>query len=289
MMGCRSTDLPMPPDAMRWFTPIPQSLARDWKASLKAAKRQQQDRQSGDFELFAAPEKGPHSADWIAQIRISQELKPNAYADNKWHNLAIAMRSIEPVIIQPGQILSFSHLVGNPSEMRGYRVGRTLINGQLQAVAGGGLCQLSGLIYLLALHTDFDIIERHPHSQDIYTDETRFTPLGSDAAVVYGYKDLRIKNQTTTPVRFQFDLYRNQITGTIVAMNNIPKYDIEFLIEESNEANIVRTMQYKIDRASPECVETSVYGHHSARPDRPTKAAATIVSGSSPDNPSPTY
>jgi vancomycin resistance protein VanW len=245
---------------MSWFTDTARSIAPDWKASLQATKRQQQDRRSGDFALFANPVTPLHPPDWIAQIRISQALKPSAYADNKWQNLALAIQCIEPVVIQPGQIFSFWHLVGNPIAVRGYQVGRALVNGKLQAVVGGGLCQLSGLIYLLALHTDCEIIERHSHSQDIYTDETRFTPLGSDATVVFGYKDLRIKNQTPTPIRFQFDLYHDQITGTIMAMNDIPKYDIEFSIEETEEANMVRTMRHKSDSASPECIETSVYG-----------------------------
>jgi vancomycin resistance protein VanW len=241
---------------MSWFKDITPNL----KASLKATERQQQDRRSGDFDLFANP-AAIDPAEWTAQVQISQELKPTDYAANKWHNLSIAIGCIEPVVIQPGQIFSFSHLIGNPLEVRGYQVGRTLINGELQPVAGGGLCQLAGLIYLLALHTDCAILERHPHSQDIYTDDTRFTPLGADAAVVFGYKDLRIKNQTISPIRFQFDLYKTQITGRIMAMQPIAIHDIEFAIEETDTANIVRAMRYKSDSASPECIETSVYEH----------------------------
>jgi vancomycin resistance protein VanW len=245
---------------MSWFTDTARSLPHDLKASLQATKRQQQDRRSGDFDLFANPAPGAiDPSDWMAQVKISQELKPTAYSENKWHNLAIAIRCIEPVIIPPGQIFSFSHLVGNPSETRGYQVGRTLVNGQLQAVAGGGLCQLSGLIYLLALHTDCAILERYPHSQDIYTDETRFTPLGSDATVVYGYKDLRIKNQTTTPIRFQFDLYKTQITGVIMAMQPIPIYDIEFSIDEQADQKVVQTLRYHPDSPTPTLLTTSHY------------------------------
>jgi vancomycin resistance protein VanW len=244
---------------MSWLTPIARSITPTLKASLQATKRQQQDRRSGDFGLFAAPVKSLHAADWIAQIRISQALKPSAYAENKWQNLALAIQCIEPVVIQPGQIFSFWHLVGNPIAVRGYQVGRALVNGELQAVVGGGLCQLSGLIYLLALHTDCEIVERYPHSQDIYTDADRFTPLGADATVVFGYKDLRIKNQTLTPIRFQFDLYSNQITGTIMAMNEIPKYDIEFSIEAGDDRKVVQTMRYKTALQPSECVETSVY------------------------------
>jgi vancomycin resistance protein VanW len=240
---------------MSWFNDLTPNL----KASLQATKRQQADRRSGDFDLFANPSEAIDPAKWIAQVQISQELKPTAYAENKWHNLSIAIRCIEPVVIQPGEIFSFSHLVGNPMEVRGYQVGRTLINGELRPVAGGGLCQLSGLIYLLALHTDCKILERHPHSQDIYTDATRFTPLGADAAVVFGYKDLRIKNYTETPIRFQFDLYKTQITGMIMAMQPISIYDIEFTIDEQPHQTSVQTLRYNPGSEHPTVLTTSNY------------------------------
>ncbi len=257
---------------MSWFNDI----TPNFKASLQATKRQQHDRRSGDFDLFANRAEAIDPADWIAQVKISQALKPTAYAGNKWHNLSIAIQCIEPVVIPPGGIFSFSHLVGNPLEVRGYQVGRTLINGKLQAVAGGGLCQLAGLIYLLALHTDCAILERHPHSQDIYTDATRFTPLGSDAAVVFGYKDLRIKNHTTTPIRFQFDLYKTQITGTIMAMNPISIYDIEFAIGQQADQKVVQTLRYKPGSENPTMLTTSHYPINV--PVAVPEAAETIVS-----------
>jgi hypothetical protein len=51
-------------------------------------------------------------------------------------------------------------------------------------------------VYHIGIIAGLDIIERYNHSVDIYTDDTRFAPLGTDATVVYGYKDLRIRNNT---------------------------------------------------------------------------------------------
>lgn len=169
------------------------------------------------------------------------------------------MQQIEPVVIAPGQTFSFWHSLGNPTQKRGYQEGRALMNGQLKATIGGGLCQLSGLIYLLALHTDFAMCERHAHSKDIYTDETRFAPLGSDATVVYGYKDLRIKNQTQTPMRFQFELYKTHITATIMSIDVIPKYTIEFVIDLSGGQKDVRTLRHDPNAPMPELLDQSIY------------------------------
>ncbi len=243
---------------MNWLTPVAQSMPHNWKAVLKANRRRFSDMRSGDLAQFAQPIPiVPQN--WTAQLYITQVLKPSAYADNKWHNLAIAIQQVEPVVIEPGQIFSFWHTVGNPTEKTGYQTGRALMNGQLTAVIGGGLCQLSGLLYLLALHTDFEVLERHAHSKDIYTDETRFAPLGSDATVVYGYKDLRLKNQTTTPIRFQFELYKSHITATMMAIEPIPQYKVEFVIDDRESEKQVETIRYRLNSTHPAIYSTTVY------------------------------
>lgn len=223
---------------------IARAIPHDWKAELKFKNRQLQDWYRGDSRQFAQP-GNPSDDGWLPQLQISQELKPSPYSDNKWVNLAIALQKIEPVVIHPNQIFSFWQAVGAPTKKNGYQVGRSLMNGQLAPVFGGGLCQLSGLIYLLALHTDFGILERHAHSKDIYTDETRFAPLGGDATIVYGYKDLRLKNQTTTDLRFQFELFKTHITATIMALQPIPIYEVKFLLEETENSVQVETQRYR--------------------------------------------
>jgi vancomycin resistance protein VanW len=244
---------------MGWLTPITRAMPHTWKVGLQAKRRQWQDKRSGHWEQFAVTVDRLEPTTWNRQITIAQELKPSAYAENKWHNLAMAMQQVEPVVIQPGQIFSFWHTVGAPNTTRGYRTGRALMHNQLKAIVGGGLCQLSGLIYLLALHTDFEVIERYSHSKDIYTDATRFAPLGSDATIVYGYKDLRIKNQTSTPVQFQFELYKTHITATIMAREAIPKYDVQFLVTDRPPQKYVHTIRHKPNLQHPELCHTSIY------------------------------
>ena len=44
---------------------------------------------------------------------------------------------------------------------------------------GGGLCQLSNLIYWMTLHTPLTITERYRHSYDVFPDSNRTQPFGS--------------------------------------------------------------------------------------------------------------
>jgi vancomycin resistance protein VanW len=104
----------------------------------------------------------------------------------KIHNITLAIKGMNNLVIPPGTIFSFWHIVGRPTRVRGYLPGRSLVGGQLGPDFGGGLCQLSGLIYCTSLVAGLQILERHPHSRDIYDDQTRYAPLGADAAVASG-------------------------------------------------------------------------------------------------------
>ena len=166
------------------------------------------------------------SDDFSSTLKIKQELKPN---EAKIKNLLNAIKSIESVQINPNEIFSFWRIVGNPSKKNGFVGSRSLVNGKIENSIGGGLCQLSGLIYYISLSANLETIERHNHSIDIYTEETRFTPLGSDATVAYGYKDLRIRNNSSSPIKFTFSIEKDFITIYLNHSSLIKKKDVEFI------------------------------------------------------------
>ena len=186
------------------------------------------------------------SQQFESRVQVVQVLKVANYSGNKRQNLTIAANTIQNVIIQPGEIFSFWALVGAPVAKRGYLEGRALVNGSLKAVMGGGLCQLSGILYYLTLQAGLKPIERYSHSADIYTDETRFTPLGSDATVVYGYKDLRFINSLSQPICFRIDITTDQITGELCTPNPITPYHIEFRIQKFPDRTQVQTLRSPI-------------------------------------------
>ncbi len=174
---------------------------------------------------FQFAKNRPVSEGFIEALQLRQELKPN---EAKKRNLEIAINSIESIEIKPNEIFSFWRVVGRPSANRGYVGSRSLINGNIENSIGGGLCQLSGLIYYLSLMANLEIMERYSHTLDIYTEETRFTPLGSDATVVYAYKDLKIRNNLNAPVRFKFGVEESHISIALLHPARIEKLQVEF-------------------------------------------------------------
>ncbi|MBD2040148.1 VanW family protein [Microcoleus sp. FACHB-672] len=194
-----------------------------------------------------------------SQIVITQPIYSNEFSANKIHNLKLAIQQVDNLTIQPGEILSFWHLVGNPNKSRGYVIGRTLVQNELKASYGGGLCQLSGLLYLLALKAGLSVLERASHSQDIYTDKTRFAPLGSDATVVYGYKDLRLQNNLLFPICFRFQVQENAITAMLCAAEPILEYRIEFIHQPLADGVRVDTVRYELNNFVFQEVATAIY------------------------------
>lgn len=169
-------------------------------------------------------------------ISLSQEIKKGISFENKLHNLEIASGKINEYSMKPNEIFSFFKIVGNPEY--DFKKSRTLVNGKLTEQNGGGLCQVSGIIYHISLIAGLEIVERHNHSVDIYTDETRFTPLGTDATIVYGYKDLRVKNNLPFSIKFEMEIKDNFIQVNLRSEKRIEEKQL-FFESKMDQKNVI--------------------------------------------------
>jgi vancomycin resistance protein VanW len=172
----------------------------------------------------------------------TQVIHETPTAEAKRHNLRLAADALQRTRIAPGEVFSFARIVGPPILARGFRAGRTLVGGKVAASIGGGLCQLSGLLYLAALECGLEIVERHPHSLDIYTDATRFAPLGADATVVYGHRDLRFRNTLEVPIGFDCEIDAGQVTLALCASQAPARRSVAFIAEPQASHTLVTTM-----------------------------------------------
>ncbi|WP_459998950.1 VanW family protein [Paradesulfitobacterium aromaticivorans] len=116
--------------------------------------------------------------------------------ENKVTNLKLASEKLNGIMLKPGETFSFWRLVGKPTKRKGFLDGMVLTNGSFTAGVGGGLYQLSNLIYWMALHTPLTVTERWRHTHDVFPDANRTQPFGSGATVVHNYVDLQIKDDT---------------------------------------------------------------------------------------------
>ncbi|BBH24389.1 hypothetical protein Back11_57340 [Paenibacillus baekrokdamisoli] len=132
---------------------------------------------------------------------------------NKVKNLHIASKRLNRIIIKPGETFSYWRFIGNTTKRKGYVDGMILFYGKVITGIGGGLCQLSNLIYWMTLHSPLTVTERYRHSYDVFPDSQRSQPFGSGATCAYNYLDLQIENQTNQTYQLVIYLTDTHLVG----------------------------------------------------------------------------
>lgn len=127
-------------------------------------------------------------------------------------NIMRAVESIHGAWIRPGETFSFNAVVGERTEGRGFRAGLMYVSGRLVSGIGGGVCIPSTALYHAALQAGLEIVERFPHSGPV-----SYAEPGLDAAVAYGYKDLRFRNDTEGPLLVRAQVEGNTLTVSLLA------------------------------------------------------------------------
>ena len=145
---------------------------------------------------------------------------------NVKQNIFIACRKLNGHVIQPKTIFSFNKVVGEGSAVNGYVDGRVLYMDHVRYEPGGGLCQVSSTLYNAMLMAGFTKIERYRHFQPV-----TYVPLGLDATIKYGKKDLRMKNPHSQQVYISATMNDKSLLISLKAMNRI-QYRYELITDE---------------------------------------------------------
>ena len=110
---------------------------------------------------------------------------------NRKDNIILGASKINGSLVKPDEIFSFNDTVGDITLDTGFKVSGVILNGEFDTGVGGGICQVSTTLYNAVIRADIEVVERINHSRPI-----SYVELGTDAAVVSNYKDLKFKNNT---------------------------------------------------------------------------------------------
>jgi vancomycin resistance protein YoaR len=113
------------------------------------------------------------------------------------NNIARSAARMSGQVIPAGATFSFNQALGPAGPEEGYVEGYAIVNGQLEKVTGGGICQVSTTMYRAVFNAGLDIVERRPHSYVINFYENID---GFDATVFSPYVDFKWRNDTAGPV-----------------------------------------------------------------------------------------
>ena len=150
------------------------------------------------------------------------------YQENKVFNLKIAAKTLHGLLIKPGETFSFWQTVRHADKDTPYKEGLTVTNGKLDTTLGGGLCQMSNLLFWVFLNSPLTIVERHTHKVKDFPTMRNTEPEGVDATITEGWLDLKVKNETDITLQIGLAFDSATITGSLFTDKAIPfLYEIE--------------------------------------------------------------
>ena len=137
-------------------------------------------------------------------------------------NIALACKTINETIIQPGETFSYNKVLGNTTKEKGYKLGGAYVGGKVVQAYGGGICQVSTTLYNSVLYANLEIVERYNHSYAV-----SYVPAGRDATVSYGGKDFKFKNNRNYPIKIVANAKNGVVNISLKGIKEDKEYDIE--------------------------------------------------------------
>lgn len=188
--------------------------------------------QSGTFSPFGSVDDNTSRMEKIGEYTAVSQSDSAERATN----IALAADSINKVELNPGEEMSFNELVGDTANDEKYEIAPIIYGSGTDFGRGGGICQVSTALYIAALYSDLEIVERHPHSVAV-----DYALIGLDATVLYDTMDLRIKNTSDYPIRIEATAEGQTVTVKILGepSNDNTTIDVLSKVLEEKEATDV--------------------------------------------------
>ncbi|WP_163192061.1 VanW family protein [Clostridium thermarum] len=139
------------------------------------------------------------------------------YKTSSWGrstNIELATKSIDKLLLMPGDSFSFNETVGERTKARGYQEAGVIIGNKIESGLGGGICQVSSTLYNAVLRANINSTERYHH-----TLTSSYVAYGLDATVDWGNLDYKFTNTLEYPIYIEgyvqnktvhFNIYSNK-------------------------------------------------------------------------------
>ncbi|MDE7430836.1 MAG: VanW family protein [Lachnospiraceae bacterium] len=114
---------------------------------------------------------------------------------NRNKNMENGINLLNGITLCQGETMSVNSFLEPWTEDNGWLNAGTYVNGKVEDSLGGGICQVSTTLYNAVLNAELEVVERFNHSMSV-----GYVKLSMDAALAGTWKDLKIKNNTDTPI-----------------------------------------------------------------------------------------
>jgi vancomycin resistance protein YoaR len=125
-------------------------------------------------------------------------------------NIHTAADYMDGTLVLPGKVFSLNRTVGERTAERGFAAGYIINNGRLEVDYGGGVSQLATTAFNAFFFAGLEILEHNPHSFYI----SRY-PEGRESTIAWGFKDLRVRNDSPHGVFITTGYTSSSVTVTV--------------------------------------------------------------------------
>lgn len=133
---------------------------------------------------------------------------------NRSNNIVVGASRLNNLVVMPGQTVSVSDTLLPRTKANGYKEAGVYLNGVHTTGMGGGVCQISSTVYNAVMNAGLTVTERKPHSMPV-----AYLPKGQDAAIAAGSKDLKFRNDYSTPVVILTDTSNKTLTVNVLVLS----------------------------------------------------------------------
>jgi len=155
----------------------------------------------------SAPLVTANSLKGIDTILSSYSTQFNNSNYKRSENIRISAASLNHILIDPEQIISFNELVGLRLAQAGYQEAPVLIDGKSVPDIGGGVCQVSSTLYNTVLLANLKSVERISHFYP-----SSYVPMGLDATVADHLLDFKFQNILKNPIYIITQVYQGTVS-----------------------------------------------------------------------------
>ncbi len=117
---------------------------------------------------------------------------------NRLNNVRKAVDSVNGVILLPGEEFDYNTTLGKRTPENGYLMAGAYSGGQTVQEYGGGICQISSMVYYCSLYANLEISSRTCHYFRVL-----YLPIGLDATVSWGGPEFRFVNNRDFPIKIE--------------------------------------------------------------------------------------
>ena len=148
-------------------------------------------------------------------------------------NLRNGAAKVNGTVLMPGEEFSAYTWLTPFTTANGYASAASYENGKVVDTVGGGACQLCTTLYNTALRAELEITQRQNHSMTV-----AYVKPSEDAAIAGTVKDLKFKNNYTTPIYIEGSVNGGTLTFTVYGKETRPaNRTIEFVSETLGTIN----------------------------------------------------